>query len=116
MRKGLRIIIIIVVTLLSPAIIAAIFYLVTSLTLWRCPDGWDQAKPGLTYTEIRSVIGAPQRKCELKSGYPECVIEGYGIPPHSDAKSVYIYLGCDKAFYIFFDNKGLVQSTWWGTS
>jgi hypothetical protein len=66
-------------------------------------------------SEVIATVGDPIKDCI----YPDneaCFIDGYGTPPKKTHGRVIIYVGCDKAMYVFLDNKDIVSKIWFGGS
>lgn len=116
MRTGKKIVVIVVAAFSFPIAIAAIVYCVTSLTLVGCPDAWSQVSDGMMEPQVRSILGKPKTECNVLDRKVICALDGYKKPPDVVAARALVFLGCDKAFYVFLDSDGKVIRTWWGGS
>jgi hypothetical protein len=98
-----------------PIAIVAVLAIIIMMSNALCPSSWDKVKPGINISDVISSVGNPMKDCV----YPDneaCFIEGYATPPKEMHGRVIIYVGCDKAMYVFLDNKDTVSKAWLGGS
>jgi len=89
------------------------FILLSQLTLLFCPRSWRSVRVGDPEEKIMSSLGRPAKTCTQDV---RCSLVGYAQPPFMAAKRTLVFRGCDKAFFVFLGEGGVVIATWWGNS